>query len=29
VEEQAQRFEERKDYLIKMWDKKAEETPQS
>jgi hypothetical protein len=26
VEEQAQRFEERKDYLIKMWDKKAEET---
>jgi hypothetical protein len=29
VEEQAQRFEERKDYLIKMWDKKAEETLQS
>ena len=29
VEEQAQRFEERKDYLIKMWDKKAEEIPQS
>jgi glycosyltransferase involved in cell wall biosynthesis len=29
VEEQAQRFEERKGYLIKMWDKKAEETPQS
>ena len=29
VEEQAQRFEERKDYLIKMWNKKAEEIPQS
>ena len=29
VEEQAQRFEERKDYLIKMWDKKAEEAQQS
>jgi glycosyltransferase involved in cell wall biosynthesis len=29
VEEQAQRFEERKDYLIKMWDKKAEEAHQS
>jgi glycosyltransferase involved in cell wall biosynthesis len=29
VEEQAQRFEERKDYLVKMWDKKAEEITQS
>jgi len=29
VEEQAQRFEERKGYLVKMWNKKAEEVPQS
>ena len=29
VEEQAQRFEERKEYLIKMWNKKGEEIPQS
>ena len=29
VEEQAQRFEERKEYLVKMWNKKAEEIPQS
>jgi len=29
VEEQAQRFEERKGYLIKMWTKKTEETVQS
>lgn len=29
VEEQAQRFEERKGYLVKMWNKKAEEIPQS
>jgi glycosyltransferase involved in cell wall biosynthesis len=29
VEEQAKRFEERKGYLIKMWNKKSEETSQS
>jgi len=29
VEEQAQRFEEHKGYLIKMWNKKSEETLQS
>jgi glycosyltransferase involved in cell wall biosynthesis len=28
VEEQAQRFEERKDYLIKMWNKKSEKITQ-
>jgi hypothetical protein len=26
VEEQAQRFEDYKDYLIKIWDQKEEET---